>query len=625
MKATKPILHGRDHVPGGADPVPGMLPGTSSDYPGFVRGKASLLGYWRLGETSPGPFADSSGVGEPADATRTTPGAVAPTYHVTGALTDNDDGAWQQNHAGTFGGPSANTQSDWFVTAASVDSKHNFASGESYSVVVWVKPFASTSVFQGGIIGRVATVAGTPDFEGGWILKMSWPDLILVWERGTQADGVKTVASPSGLAPDTWAFVAATHDGAAHTLNLYINGTLVATGSAGTGDIPYLNLGALDLGSGYMDAVLGTPAGAAAYQGSFYGVLDEAATFQGALTLEEVQQLYAAALSGGGPGDVLGIGDDGNPAWQPPGVEVEHGGGVPEENPVTTPGFAYAGFPANPSGWHYAAHTETAVLYDSAPGRFDVPSMKWVRTPFDTVRIQRRWELTVGGSFRDAWLPDDRGLTEHARDGLLHITADMVSDTVKHIINGFFAIEYPVLDYQGLPDFTGGGITAPDDYTRAGRVLNASTGVVLRRLPGSAQRRFMQWEWFNDADGMAVSVLYTVDNPYPLYPAWPERPLTLPQPYPQLSPTDSLAYYTTPAGNPGFNDGTFELEQNLVAGDNLCLQAWQDSPWLLRFSTDHFPNYTPFPTVEVWRRRPFLAVTYTYDPDSVDHATGRLL
>ena len=40
--------------------------------------------------------------------------------------------------------------------------------------------------------------------------------------------------------------------------------------------------------------------------------------------------------------------------------------------------------------------------------------------PFNTVRIQRTLGTrTVDGDFDDAWLADDRGLTEHAKNGLL--------------------------------------------------------------------------------------------------------------------------------------------------------------------------------------------------------------
>jgi len=53
------------------------------------------------------------------------------------------------------------------------------------------------------------------------------------------------------------------------------------------------------------------------------------------------------------------------------------------------------------------------------------------------------------------------------------------------------------------------------------------------------------------------------------------------------------------------------------------MQAWQDSPWLLRFSTGRFPAYRGFD--QDYNGFPHLAVTYHYDPDTIDHTTGKLL
>jgi hypothetical protein len=318
---------------------------------------------------------------------------------------------------------------------------------------------------------------------------------------------------------------------------------------------------------------------------------------------------------------VLGLDDGGNPVWAPPGVEVTHGDNDPVEAPVNSPPNLSGA--TSSSGWHVNVHTETAVLYDSSPARFDVPSRTWTRVPFNTVRLQRQWETELDGDIVSAWLPDDRGLTGQAGNGLLHITAEMGS---PQQVSGWFSIEYPVLDFTWLPDSSPGG--DPDAYARAARIVDASAGTVLRETPGSSDRQFFEW-LFGEfaADGLVGIVQAAADSPYPVYASWPARPLLKPAPYPSIDSASSRTYYMRDAFYGGFSHeyGLGVVDADLAAGHSLCLQAWQDTPWTLRFSTDHFPNYTPLPYPELWKKRPYLAVSYSYDPESVDHDTGRLL
>ena len=58
MATRKPVIHGRDHLPGGADPIAWLVAG--GDYELAVKSIPDLLAYWRLGETA-GPWADTSG------------------------------------------------------------------------------------------------------------------------------------------------------------------------------------------------------------------------------------------------------------------------------------------------------------------------------------------------------------------------------------------------------------------------------------------------------------------------------------------------------------------------------------------------------------------------------------
>jgi hypothetical protein len=99
--------------------------------------------------------------------------------------------------------------------------------------------------------------------------------------------------------------------------------------------------------------------------------------------------------------------------------------------------------------------------------------------------------------------------------------------------------------------------------------------------------------------------------------------LHLPLPYPQLSPTDSRGYYVDSVGDPGWRFDKLSVATTLSAGANLCLQAWQDSPWLIRFSTDRFPAFHGY--TGSYRGFPYLYISFAYDPDTIDHTTGKLL
>ena len=115
--------------------------------------------------------------------------------------------------------------------------------------------------------------------------------------------------------------------------------------------------------------------------------------------------------------------------------------------------------------------------------------MKWVRVPFHNARIWRTWETNhTTGASQSAWLPDDRGLTTQAKNGVLHIGAGMAGtpDPVNgsHTVFAGFSPEWPILDPNKLPNQPSTGI---DAYVRAGPDGEHSTGSVLRAGPGATQ------------------------------------------------------------------------------------------------------------------------------------------
>lgn len=591
MPAPHPRMHGLTHVVGGPDPVPGLLPRTFASYTERVLATTSLWAYWPLsgGDTITddgkavdfGPYHVDL---DPIDI----PGGQ---YDAPGSLIDLPFAVEFLGPAGTY-----------TITENSfVDIDDALPSETDFTAMAWVNPYGFPEGYD------LLPVVGTWEtFHTGWAVYVSF-DLKIVFGTG-DGSTFDNVIGPS-IPVNTWSLVAASRS-AADGINLYVNGAPVEFDPSGY-TLPGGGGGRIRIGAA-------DPASTEPSARYMYGAIDGVALFSAALTPDEIAVIWGGGPdgggnAGGGPGSVLTLDENGNPAWKPPTVEVEHGDVTLDPAPVTGDASPYAGGPTSSSGWHTDAHTETVVLYDANPARFDVPTKQWVRVPFDTVHVWRQWEPVVAGpDIKQAWLPDDRGLTAQAKGGILHITDAMVDDDVQ--VWAWFSIEWPVLDYLKLPDDD--GPTVHDDaYVRAGRIMDVSHGKVLRASPGSGLRRFFEWVTNQPADGTAEWVDYSSDNPYPIYPVWPARPLHLPEPYPKISEALSGVYYAPRK--------TFGMTADVAAGDNLCLQVWQDTPWTLRFSTDTFR--AGFNTVPAYEHRPFLSVSFNYDPETVDHTTGKLL
>jgi hypothetical protein len=324
----------------------------------------------------------------------------------------------------------------------------------------------------------------------------------------------------------------------------------------------------------------------------------------------------------------------------------------PDETPVDTrdPIDEFLDGPESPDGWHYRFHYETAWLFDSSPGRFDVPSRKWTRVPFSAVRIMRHFELEPGGTQYSAWLPDDRGAGLHATNGILHVTDAMSYDpgvwhingppglpdrnpATRQIVGGWYSLEFPIADIARFPN-------APDNpmfdyYIRAARIFNQSTGKVLPNEPGSSLYCFMEWPFDQPADGLEGinPGCYFDSSPQPLYRFWANRPMSLPGGqyafgYPSYGndpagQAASVRYYEVYTGERG--GGNVAAETAFAAGANLCLHAWQDSPWTIPFGTNKYPGHKGWYNDPGPHNKPYLRMSYLYDPDSIDHVTGHLL
>jgi len=280
-------MHGRDHCPGGADPIPCLAGLFPASFPDKIAELAAdhpshLIGYWRLGDAA-SPFADTSGYNPtPAPAAHAGTG-TAMTDSITGALpTADDDGAVQFN--GTTGVAAQ------YLHAAEPLGTYRFQLVNDITVAAWVKPAASSSTFVGEVCGNWIYVSGP--LNCGWLLYVDWPARTPSWRRAENTGGLisKTVTG-SALAVDTWAFLVATYDGVAG-MKLYVNGSLVASDATLFNQLPATSYG-VDMG-GRSTAGSG---GGTATANSFYGGLDEVSVWDIALTAAEIASLYVA---GGG-------------------------------------------------------------------------------------------------------------------------------------------------------------------------------------------------------------------------------------------------------------------------------------------------------------------------------------
>jgi concanavalin A-like lectin/glucanase superfamily protein len=303
------VMHGRDHCPGGADPIPCMIsaPSGPGDYYAIATAIPDLRGYWRLGETGE-PWLDSSGynVGSPANAELET-GTAPLEPDITGALpAAYDDGAVEFNYPGT----GIDTVSERLLSINSADGRFNFNISEethkNMTVAVWVRPQANANTFTDYAMTCFATVAGSPSWISGWGITLAYPSRTPTFTRfqNVGATGPYEATAGAPLDADQWTHLAGTYDGS--DLRLYVDGTLADT-TADTHDLSSINRG----------VTFGLRSVAA---------LDEAAVWARVLTADQVAQLADSGIEGGeaAAGSVLTADGDGGWSWAVPTIEVTY-------------------------------------------------------------------------------------------------------------------------------------------------------------------------------------------------------------------------------------------------------------------------------------------------------------
>jgi hypothetical protein len=301
---NKPVLHGRDHLPGHPDPIPGLetLFGLGVVvYSNYVQSFSSLIGYWRLGETGE-PWADSSIYDN--DMYLVDHGAAL-TPDVTGGLTaEQDDGAVQLNYSGTGG----ETSADYLRTGPPAPDNHLYQLA-SFTAAAFVKVHAYPAS-RGHVFGSMAGLTG-PDRFDGWAFHIL-PSGKIAFTFGTTTE--RFAASPAAVVLDTWYHVAGSYDGA--NIKLYLNGNLVATTA-------WVSGGGL---AGQTDGIFvgWQTSGAGPTHLWFTGSVDEIAVWNAVLTADEIAALNSATSADDGTeGYVLTSDGTGGLAWAAPTIEVE--------------------------------------------------------------------------------------------------------------------------------------------------------------------------------------------------------------------------------------------------------------------------------------------------------------
>ena len=221
--------------------------------------KTNAVAYWTFNDGSGTTAKDDSVYGNPGTLYGY-PGSTAQWIagRVGGALTFNMDGSTTE-----------------YVEVPDAPALE-FDQKMTFSIAAWVRGSASQLIGAGLVAkggGALTVQYGLDVFNGAYRF----------YVRNGAGGGVAVV---SAIAPNSrWQHLVATFDGIGGTMNLYVNGTLAASGAAPTSLLA--NSSPLGIGSRY--------SGTAGYDLPFSGVIDDVRVYNKALSASQAQQLYASA------------------------------------------------------------------------------------------------------------------------------------------------------------------------------------------------------------------------------------------------------------------------------------------------------------------------------------------
>ena len=305
----KPILHGRDHCPGGADPIPCLIGGPFGTIDEAILATAPGA-YYKLPETGSDDWADSSGSGR--DATY-----ISRTGLVRGVASDLDES--DGSLCATLDGPTASSGQTESHVAECIDEFFCFPTTSEFSVTARIRPSSLPGgTWSWGICGNVRE--GSPNFNAiGWGLFIggsvgAGKPLCRRRAGGSNQDALGGTA----LTADAWVRLTATFDGT--TLSLYADDTLLdSAGSppsfpAAGGTTSQLQIG----GVGISEGIGGT-------QAPFEGEIDSVAIWDRCLAPSEVGGIADFEAGGSdGAGTVLTSDGSGGTVWSYPTFEVDY-------------------------------------------------------------------------------------------------------------------------------------------------------------------------------------------------------------------------------------------------------------------------------------------------------------
>jgi hypothetical protein len=290
-----PSYHGRTHLPGGTDPIPGLTLGSGSEagvYWEQVLATSNLLAYWPLSDASD-PALDVSGNARHLNVEHGTP-----TYQQTGPFP-----ATTYPYSITFNGTAgASGTRESLQYAPGSGTTFAFGGNDPITVEILAYPTSLPGGFTTGSMIWLGSGLNTIRF--------------LVWGAAQANAGkvqFKGVTSTPILNLNDWTHVAATFDGA--TVNIYFDGDLVGTG-ADTGESAGTN--AVEVGGGLYTGSSQTDA--------FQGSLAHAAVYNVALTEDQIAaHANSFVLGGDEPAGYVWTADgSGGASWEPPTIEVTY-------------------------------------------------------------------------------------------------------------------------------------------------------------------------------------------------------------------------------------------------------------------------------------------------------------
>jgi hypothetical protein len=317
VKTQKPILHARDHLPGGADPIPGLL--LPSGKVGDVIASTYPGAYYKLGEAS-GNWIDSSGGGHDA-AWDSNPQTRAQPSPVDEGETGGSPGL-AVHVAGDPPGPSADPSYVGGATGAAFD----FTGTQPFTISIVINPDTlpgDHSQFSMGICGSATSGASGAPGWGLFILSHLFdPDYTSdpygpgskparLCFRRSHGSGVVQQAVGDTIEgyEGNWLRITGVYDGS--NMGLWIEEDLVAT--SGTGSVSLAGPASFLIGGcSVAEGTLGNNA-------TFIGYLDSAVLWPRALTVAEILDIVATRSAG-----LVPVTDgSGGTTWSKQKIEVE--------------------------------------------------------------------------------------------------------------------------------------------------------------------------------------------------------------------------------------------------------------------------------------------------------------